>query len=271
MNDLAIMNDATALVSSDHHEIAESVAQWLPVAMEAARIFGKRQTQFMDHVMTVSHPTPLRNLRQILAEVTSRKEALQENLYLLRKADVEHRRAIAKLRAMDNATIASDGFDREILAIEVEEKAAGLAGARLYVEGAIRQVAGYRAQYEAICVAIGKTEFTEMDVEREEEAYHIATAFAQALTAARARGGAIDEGNHIYLHQLGISGEQATREVRAFLDLEAKSLDASGGTRWPQAQSWVLAMAVKYAGCSVRVREFRGMIGTPIADATVDP
>lgn len=268
MHALATMNQATALVSTDHREIAERVSEWLPIAMDQARVFGKRQTQFMDHVLTVNHPTPLRNLRQILAEVTDRKEALQHNIFALRKADVEHRRAIAKLAAMDESTVAIDPFGREILVIEIEEKAAGLASARLYVEGAIRQVAGWMAQYESICAARGSDQFTEMDVEREEASYHIQTAFNQALIAARARGGTIDEGNHIYLSQLGINGRLAQNELDAFF---ADELAAIARGEIPLVDTWLAGLAVKYARFPTMVCERRGMIGGPIAEATVGP
>lgn len=268
MNELATMNEAMALVSADHHELAERVAEWLPIAMGAARVFGKAQTQFMDHVLVANHPTPLRNLRQILAEVTSRKEALQVNLFALRKADVEHRRAIAKLHAMDNAIVAVDSLEREWLAIDIEEKAAGLASARLYVEGAIRQVAGWRAQYEAICAARGSDQFSEMDVESEEASYHIQTAFNQALIAARARGGTIDEGNHIYLSQLGINGRLAQNELDAFFVDEIAAI-ARGQV--PLVDTWLAGLAVKYAQFPTMVRERRGMLGHPIAEATITP
>jgi hypothetical protein len=46
------------------------------------------------------------------------------------------------------------------------------------------------------------------------------TAFNQALSAARSRGGIIDEGNHIYMFQLGINGAVAQKEITALLEAE---------------------------------------------------
>ena len=46
------------------------------------------------------------------------------------------------------------------------------------------------------------------------------TAMKQALSSARPRGGTIDEGNMIYLFDLGINAAQAQAEVFAYLQWE---------------------------------------------------
>ena len=71
---------------------------------------------------------------------------------------------------------------------------------------------------------IGKEELTEADYELEEARYHIMTCMKQALNSARPRGGTIDEGNMIYLFDLGINAAQAQAEVFAYLQWENKIL-----------------------------------------------
>ena len=48
--------------------------------------------------------------------------------------------------------------------------------------------------------------------------YHVMTCLKQALNAARARGGVIDEGNLIYLFDMGINSAQAQAEIYAYLE-----------------------------------------------------
>lgn len=264
MNEIAT-SEISRFVSDDQRHIAAAVAEWLPTAREAMRPFGKGQTQFMDHVLTVSHPTPLRNLRQILAQVADREIALRENLFRSRKNGVDLARAEAKLAELVRDP-ASNQHDIEWQQIDVEERRAGLEAGRIYIEGAIRQIAGYRAQFDAICIAKGIASFDEVDIEREEAQYHVAKCFEQALAAARARG-SIDEGNHLYLYQLGISGAVATHEVREFLAAESRMLAETNGTQWPLGQEWAARMGAKYGDRVAGPLAQRGMIAGPIESA----
>ena len=82
-------------------------------------------------------------------------------------------------------------------------------------------------QHNKLLQKIGKTQITEEDYEKEETRYHIMTCMKQALNAARARNGMIDEGNLIYLFDLGINAAHAQAEVLSYLNLEQQIL-ASG-------------------------------------------
>jgi hypothetical protein len=83
------------------------------------------------------------------------------------------------------------------------------------MEGAVRKLNFFINQYDNILAKIGKTEITEEDYEQEEKRYHVMTCMKQGLNAARSRGGVIDEGNMIYLFDLGINAAQAQAEVFA--------------------------------------------------------
>jgi hypothetical protein len=72
------------------------------------------------------------------------------------------------------------------------------------------------------------------------------TAFNQALTAARSRGGLIDEGNHIYLFQLGINGAVAQREITAFLEAEQEALNTGMAPTHEAIVTWLNLVADKF-------------------------
>jgi hypothetical protein len=72
------------------------------------------------------------------------------------------------------------------------------------------------------------------------------TAFNQALTRARSRGGLIDEGNHIYLFQLGINGAVAQAEVTAFLSEEQELLNHNIAPTHISIIKWLNLLADKF-------------------------
>lgn len=251
-NDLIVSSLAVAL-PADHRAMLADIAAWKPAIDEANRNFGKRQSQFMDRVLTVSHPTPIRNIRQCLAEIESAMNALRENHYRLRRAQVEANEARNKAKSWFISR-----FTRAQRIIDAEEKEAGIASSSSMIGGCVRRIAGHLATYKALLDSIGVATIDEVDFENEEERYHIAKAFEQALCAARSHGGVVDEGNHIYFYQIGINGAVAQKEVSDYLTMEMEYI-RSGKTPGPElAISWVASMADKFAGCAQRVLNRRG-------------
>ena len=107
---------------------------------------------------------------------------------------------------------------------------------------------------------LDKEEITEEDFEKDEERYHIMKAFEQALCAARAHGGTIDEGNHIYFYQIGINGTSAQVEINAYLSGEGQQVSEEGIL--PEHENtweWLHDMADKYSGCAQKFVEQKYM------------
>ncbi len=55
----------------------------------ATTSFGRTQSSYMNYLMTVSAYTPVRNARQILAEIENRRQALKENIFKQKKEILE--------------------------------------------------------------------------------------------------------------------------------------------------------------------------------------
>ena len=98
-----------------------------------------------------------------------------------------------------------------------------------------------------------------MDYELDQVRFHIMTAFNQALTAARSRGGLIDEGNHIYLFQLGINGALAQKEITALLEAEQIALNEGLEPSHSALIEWLNRLANKYAGAPARYAQIRNL------------
>lgn len=224
-------------IMPEHKEMLETVKLNLPEVQRATSLFYKTQSQFMDNMMTVSHYTPLRNLRQILAQMNSTRDALKEAHFKLKKKEVELKQKQREYDALfssydyDGATLknSDDDLKADLLEIEIQEIISNAESTRGYISGAIRQLTNYTEQYNNIVKSHKLESWNEADFEKEEERYHIMKAFEQAVCAARSRNGLIDEGNHIYLAQIGINGGAAQKFISEFLIEEQRHMQENGG------------------------------------------
>lgn len=237
---------------TEYCSMLERIESRYPALKRDTESFYKTQSQFMDNMLTVSAPTELRNLRQILAEIQKCKSALQEAYFNNKKKSVEIRR---KAQDLESAT----GLDAELLEIEIAELRHQIANAEDYMKGAIRKISAYMTQYDGILEKTGKTELTEADFEEDEERYHIMKAFEQGLCAARSRGGWIDEGNQIYFYQIGINGMVAQAEVERYLLEEQKIIEAGQEPAHEMTTKFLEHCARKFKGCSRQYAERKGM------------
>jgi len=142
---------------------------------------------------------------------------------------------------------------------EMNEKLDEIKDTNRYIGGAIRKITNYTNQYNNILKSIGVKSFDEVDFEKEEERYHIMTAFEQALCAARSHQGWIDEGNQIYLTQIGINGSQAQKEMTLFLQGENKKLNSDVMPTHEDQLLWLNSMYEKFRGCSIEYAKSKGM------------
>ena len=254
LNNLTIQNISASLTTAkpEYGVMLNNIDAKLPVVMKAASNFFKGHSQFMNVTLDVTTLTPLRSICQSLAEVEKTRAALQENHFKLKKDNIECRRKEAKLAET------TDPFDRELLELEIIEAKANAASMQNYVEGAVRKLNFFINQYENILKKIGKTEITEEDYELEEKRYHVMTCMKQGLNAARARGGVIDEGNMIYLFDLGINAAQAQAEVYAYLRMEEEMISNGQAPTHEMTVHWLEACADKFQDCAEKFASNRG-------------
>jgi len=241
------------VVDNKHSLLLQELQVDLPKIQQITNNFGKSQSQFMDNMLTTSHPTPIRNIRQIMAEINRSMDALHEVYYKNKKKVVEVKKLEKKLISEE------DSLEKEMLEIEIEEKLMQIKASKLYIEGAIRKVSNYNKQYNNILKKLGVENINELDFEKEEEEYHIKKAFEQGLTAARANGGRIDEGNQIYLSQIGINGGVAQKAVTGYLILEEnmfkEGVEPTAELQW----KFLDDMYKKFKGSAIAYANKKGM------------
>ena len=257
---LALVPDL-ALDIPGHGEMLARIHEALPaIERDSRTLGGKRQTQFMDRVLTCSHHTPERNLRQVLAELQRTLDALRENHFRLRKQRIK-----AQLKRQQAATL--DGLHHDLAIVQAEEIESGILASEQYIAGAIRKAAAHVEQRQNLMRELGIDVLTEAALEAAEERHHIQTAFSQGLNAARSNGGRIDEGNQIYLQQIGVNGAVAQQFLSGFMAWEIKEIAEGREPTHEAVVEFLEQMADRFAGCAARATKARGLSGAAIQSA----
>jgi len=215
----------------------------MPAVVRDTSNFHKSHSQFMQVTLDVTAITPIRSIKHTLAEIDRTRSALQEAYINMRKKQVELKR---KQNELENPKEPLDEFQKELLEIEILELQGQMEGTQNHVNGAIRKMNFMVNQHAQLLEKVGKNEITEEDYEREESRYHIMTCMKQALNAARSRNGMIDEGNLIYLFDLGINAAQAQAEVFAYLHMENQLISEGKAPTHEMTMRWLEACADKW-------------------------
>ena len=242
-NDLIISNINTALTINkpEYNVMLKNIQDRMPAVTRDTSNFHKSHSQFMSVTLDVTAITPIRSIKHTLAEIDRTKSALQEAYIGLRKKQNELKK---KERELESCT---DPLDRELLEIEILEINSNLEGTQNHVNGALRKMNFMVNQHKQLLEKVGKNEITEEDYEKEEARYHIMTCMKQGLNAARSRNGTIDEGNMIYLFDLGINAAQAQAEVFAYLNMENQLISNGTAPTHEMTMRWLEACADKWA------------------------
>lgn len=253
-NDLIIsnMNTALAIKKPEYNLMLKNIESKMPAVVRDTSNFHKSHSQFMQVTLDITAISPIRSIKHTLAEIDRTKSALQEAYIGLRKKQVELKKKQAELESCENS------FDREMLEIEILELNTHLEGTQNHVNGALRKMNFLVNQHDQLLKKIGKDEITEEDYEKEEAKYHIMTCMKQALNAARSRNGMIDEGNLIYLFDLGINAAQAQAEVFAYLNMENTLISQGNAPTHEMTMRWLEACADKWADDPAKFAARRG-------------
>lgn len=253
-NDLIIgnINTALAVKKPEYNLMLKNIQDRMPAVVRDTSNFHKSHSQFMSVTLDVTAITPIRSIKHTLAEIDRTRSALQEAYIGLRKKQNE-----LKKKERDLAQ-AEDPLDRELLEIEILEINSHIEGTQNHVNGAIRKMNFFVNQHKQLLEKVGKEEITEEDYEREEARYHIMTCMKQALSAARSRNGMIDEGNLIYLFDLGINAAQAQAEMFAYLSMENQLISEGKAPTHEMTMRWLEACADKWAEDPAKFAARRG-------------
>jgi hypothetical protein len=242
------------LVKKEYKQMLTNINTSLPAIKKSSSNFYKSHSQFMGVMLDVTAITPIRSVKHTLAELDKTRMALEEAQLKMMKKDIELRQKEKKL----NDGEYKDDLERELLETEILEVKVNMNNIQNSVSGAIRKMNFFTNQYKSILKKLGKDDITEEEYEKEESRYHVMTCLKQALNAARARGGVIDEGNLIYLFDMGINSAQAQAEIYAYLKMENTLMEQGKAPTHEMTMQWLEACANKFSGDAEKFAERRG-------------
>jgi len=254
-NDLIIKKISDSpLVKKEYKNMLENITNTLPAIKKTSSNFYKSHSQFMGVMLDVTAITPVRSVKHTLAEIDKTRMALEEAHIKMRKKEIELREKEHKLKS----DIDLNDFEKEMLEIEILEIKVNMNNIQNSITGAIRKMSFFTNQYKSILKKLGKEDITEEEYEKEESRYHVMTCLKQGLNAARARGGVIDEGNLIYLFDMGINSAQAQAEIYSYLKMENDMMDKGQAPTHEMTMQWLEACADKFQGDAEKFAERRG-------------
>ena len=254
-NDLIIQSMVNnPLVKEEYKGMLKNITTNLPAIKKSSSNFYKSHSQFMGVMLDVTAITPVRSVKHTLAELDKTRMALEEAHLKMKKKDIELRQKEHKL----DTDKSLDEFDKELLDVEILEIKVNMNNIQNSITGAVRKMSFFTTQYKSILKKLDKEDITEEEYEKEEARYHVMTCLKQGLNAARSRGGVIDEGNMIYLFDMGINSAQAQAEVYSYLEMENKLMNEGKAPTHEMTMKWLEACADKFSPDAEKFAERRG-------------
>ena len=174
------------------------------------KIWNKSGSQWMLKHLTCSQADGWLRLRQIGAEMSRKRMALNEAKfgYLKKKMKIG-----VKREEMDNASPAN----YRLLEVEIMELESQMQEVMVKVEGALKEVQTLSGMHDSLKEHLG--EISEEEFEKAQTKGHIKRAMQQSIREVR-ECGRIKTGNQEYLEQVGVSVGYALTLIEEFLSQE---------------------------------------------------
>ena len=225
----------------------------LPAIKKTSANFYKSHSQFMGVMLDVTAITPVRSLKHTLAELNRTRLALEEAYLKMNENDILIKKREKQLENPDLDPIDREHSEHKLLKLKVSG-----ANIKNSVQGAVRKMSFFTTQYQSILKKLGKEDISEEEYEKEEVKYHIMTCMKQALNAARERGGQIDEGNLIYLFDMGINSAVAQKEIYGYLKREDDMMANGENPTHEMTMQWLEHCAEIFKEDSQKFADRRG-------------
>lgn len=211
------------------HQIAERMEE----INRGLNAFSKTNTQLVSLGLTLSEATPERNIRQIHAQIESKRGALSDAQFRLLKQQNDLKRKMIRLKEIQETEVGEGKkypnndykeLDIERIEIDIEEIKSKMVDGRVHVEQAIKEIGMYQDAYDDIVSTFGLENWDEIDMEKADVTYNLRRCFYQSLRSCR-QIGYINEPNQEWLEQLGINPSFVQHEMMAFLTGERKVME----------------------------------------------
>ena len=191
------------------------ISEKMVAITRATKSFGKRNSQTSAKLMTLNMLacSPYRALRQCLAQIETKRKAVKETMFSMKKKELQ-------IKRIDSIHLAQRS---ELNHIEREELQSEISDSVLYLEGTLKEIASYQDAYEQIRVSNKIREnWDEKDFEESEVKHHVMSAFRNGIRDMLASHN-LGHGTCEYLEQFGIHPIEAMQIISRYVESCVKS------------------------------------------------
>lgn len=200
-------------------ENAEMVDKAFENTNELQNIWNRSHSQWDWKHINLSYHGDFKNVRQIAAEMSRKKMALDEAKWRQLKNEVKLRKLEEKLETGN-----LDKWKEIDIKIQIGQSKEGIAQGMAYIEGAMKDVLALNELYEEMKDKFDG--FTEADFEKQESKSHLKRSLVQCIRDVRQQG-SITKGEQEYLEQIGVNPTKMQARIRQFVAEEESSADWS--------------------------------------------
>jgi len=208
--DLIVPHKNGVLVNDKSSELMVRVSTGLPAIQNQTRIFDRQNSQTSLTLTTLtmlSGQSPMRMMRQVMAEIEKRQSALYEAQYNVAKSKSELEKLLDKKDDLSKVEQAS--------AIKLQHE---ITMTENKANGSLKDIAILMDSYDSIKKTNDIDNWSEEDFEQEEKAHHTRRGF-ELLYRNLIEYGRGKEATLEYLQQYGVHVQIAIAEVSGYITL----------------------------------------------------
>jgi len=205
MKDLTLMSGLGELSVIDDKKLAK-ISDRMKEMDRANQSVCKKNTQATSQLMTLTMmcDAPYRRLRQVLAQIEQKRNAIEDTAFKLRRQKIQ----VKRLREKND----------DLAQLKADELEHGFFRSKSYLESALKELATYQDVYDEIKEAHNIPDnWDELDLEKEEIANHIRMAFRNGVRNVMVSG-MMNMGTMEYFEQFGIHPVTAYQMIRDYID-----------------------------------------------------
>jgi hypothetical protein len=236
-NELINVSMSFPTIPGISENIIQKVSQNLPKITEKIKVFERNNSQTTISMMTLTMMTgqsPMRLIRQVLAEIDQRKMALAES-------QVNHAKLVRDIEELKNKELDS------VESAELRMKMVHLDSLEGKIGGSLKDVAILIDAYENIKMKHNIDDWDEETFEREEKKHHVRRGF-ELLYRNIIQYGRAHESSSEYLQQYGVHIQAALVEVVKYIESVNEKLKNEELIGASDLEIFLDAMAEKYKG-----------------------
>jgi hypothetical protein len=227
-------NISTVTQNKINQVAVAKVNEYLPILDEKTRAFDRNNSQTTLSMMSLTMlngQSPMRMMRQVLAETEKRKMALAEAQY-------NHAKALKEIEALEGST---DPVDQA----EYRMKVVNLEMMESKINGAFKDIATLIDAYNNIKENNNIDDWDEETYEREEKRHHVRRGF-ELMYRNLLEGGRAQTATIEYLQQYGVHPQVALTEVSGYITYVGEQIKAGILLHSNSLEEFLDQMAEKY-------------------------